>query len=62
MFKKRFYQISPKAHTVLVYSRFFDKTKIFGALRFLSSSVLIDSFVLRNPPECKARKRFVFAN
>ena len=28
-----------------------------GALCFYSSSVLVDSFVLRNPPERKARKR-----
>ncbi|GMQ25735.1 hypothetical protein Aoki45_24170 [Algoriphagus sp. oki45] len=28
-----------------------------GALCFYSSLVLIDSFVLRNPPERKARKR-----
>jgi len=28
-----------------------------GALCFYSSSVLADSFVLRNPPERKARKR-----
>ena len=28
-----------------------------GALCFYSSSVLIDSFVLRNPPERKARNR-----
>ncbi|MBD8019119.1 hypothetical protein [Kaistella pullorum] len=27
------------------------------ALRFVSSLVLVDSFVLRNPPERKARKR-----
>ncbi len=27
------------------------------ALCFYSSSVLVDSFVLRNPPERKARKR-----
>ncbi len=27
-----------------------------GALCFYSSSVLVDSFVLRNPPERKARK------
>ena len=30
-----------------------------GALCFYSSSVQIDSFVLRNPPERKARKRYV---
>ena len=30
-----------------------------GALCFYSSSVLVDSFVLRNPPERKARKRCV---
>jgi hypothetical protein len=29
-----------------------------GALCFYSSSVLVDSFVLRNPPERKARKRY----
>ena len=29
-----------------------------GALCFYSSSVLVDSFVLRNPPERKARKRW----
>ena len=28
-----------------------------GALCFYSSSVLVDSFELRNPPERKARKR-----
>ncbi len=28
-----------------------------GTLCFYSSSVQVDSFVLRNPPECKARKR-----
>ncbi len=28
-----------------------------GALYFYSSSALVDSFVLRNPPERKARKR-----
>jgi len=28
------------------------------ALCFYSSSVLVDSFVLRNPPERKARKRW----
>ena len=28
-----------------------------GTLCFYSSSVLVDSFVLRNPPERKARKR-----
>jgi len=28
-----------------------------AALCFYSSSVLVDSFVLRNPPERKARKR-----
>ena len=28
------------------------------ALYFVSSSVLVDSFVLRNPPERKARKRY----
>ena len=28
-----------------------------GALCFYSSSVKVDSFVLRNPPEHKARKR-----
>ena len=29
-----------------------------GTLCFYSSSVLADSFVLRNPPERKARKRY----
>ena len=29
-----------------------------GTLCFYLSSVLIDSFVLRNPPERKARKRY----
>lgn len=29
-----------------------------GALCFYSSSVLVDCFVLRNPPERKARKRY----
>jgi hypothetical protein len=29
-----------------------------GALCFYSSSVLVDSFVLRNPPERKAPKRY----
>ena len=29
-----------------------------GALCFYSSSVLVDSFMLRNPPERKARKRY----
>ena len=29
-----------------------------GALCFYSSSVIIDSFVLRNPPERKARNRY----
>jgi len=29
-----------------------------GALCFYSSSVLVDSFVLRNPPERKARNRY----
>lgn len=33
----------------------------FGALYFYSSSVLVDSFVLRNPPERKARKRYASA-
>jgi len=28
-----------------------------GALRFYSSSVQVDSLVLRNPPELKARNR-----
>jgi hypothetical protein len=28
------------------------------AFCFASSSVLVDSFVLLNPPECKARKRW----
>lgn len=28
-----------------------------GALCFYSISVLVDNFVLRNPPECKARER-----
>jgi hypothetical protein len=32
-----------------------------GALCFYSSSVLVDSLVLRNPPERKARKRCVQA-
>ena len=32
-----------------------------GALCFYSSSVIIDSFVLRNPPERKARKRYAAA-
>ncbi len=32
-----------------------------GALCFYSSSVLVDSFVLRNPPERKARKRYAAA-
>jgi len=30
-----------------------------GALCFYSSSVLVDSFVLRNPPERKARNRWL---
>jgi hypothetical protein len=30
-----------------------------GALCFYSSSVLVDNFVLLNPPERKARKRYV---
>ena len=30
----------------------------FGALCFYSSSVLVDSFVLRNPPERQARNRY----
>jgi DNA-binding LytR/AlgR family response regulator len=30
-----------------------------GTLCFYSSAVLVDSFVLRNPPERKARKRYV---
>jgi hypothetical protein len=30
-----------------------------GALCFYSISVLIDNFVLRNPPERKARKRYL---
>ena len=30
-----------------------------GALCFYSSSVLVDSFELRNPPERKARKRYM---
>lgn len=30
-----------------------------GALCFYSSSVQVDSFVLRNPPERKARNRYV---
>ena len=30
------------------------------ALSFYSSSVLIDSFVLRDPPERKARNRYAF--
>ena len=29
-----------------------------GALCFVSSVVLVDSFVLRNPPERKARERY----
>ena len=29
-----------------------------GAFCFYSSAVLVDSFVLRNPPERKARKRY----
>ena len=29
-----------------------------GAFCFYSSSVLVDSFVLRNPPERKARNRY----
>ncbi|WP_157607736.1 hypothetical protein [Runella limosa] len=29
-----------------------------GALYFYSSSVLVDSFVLRNPPERQARERY----
>ena len=29
-----------------------------GALCFYSSSVMVDSFVLRNPPERKARNRY----
>ena len=29
-----------------------------GALCFYSSSVQVDSFVLRNPPERKARNRY----
>lgn len=29
-----------------------------GALCFYSSSVLVDSFMLRNPPERKARNRY----
>jgi len=32
-----------------------------GALCFYSSSVQLDSFVLRNPPERKARKRYAQA-
>ena len=32
-------------------------TSKLGALCFYSSLVLVDSFVLRNPPERKARKR-----
>lgn len=32
-------------------------TSKLGALCFYSSSVQVDSFVLRNPPERKARKR-----
>jgi hypothetical protein len=32
------------------------------ALCFVSSSVLVDSFVLRNPPERKARERWVQAS
>ena len=30
-----------------------------GALCFYSSSELVDSFVLRNPPERKARNRYL---
>ncbi len=30
-----------------------------GALYFFSSSVQFDSFVLRNPPERKARNRYL---
>ena len=33
----------------------------FGALCYYSSSVQVDSFVLRNPPERKARKRYLQA-
>ena len=32
-----------------------------GALCFYSSAVLVDSFVLRNPPERKAAKRYLQA-
>lgn len=32
-----------------------------GALCFYSSSVQVDSFVLRNPPERKARDRYLKA-
>ncbi|SFF57802.1 hypothetical protein SAMN04488541_10658 [Thermoflexibacter ruber] len=32
-----------------------------GTLCFYSSSMLVDSFVLRNPPERKARKRYLQA-
>ena len=32
-----------------------------GAMCIYSSSVLVDSFVLRNPPERKARKRYLQA-
>jgi len=33
-----------------------------GALCFYLSSVQVDSFVLRNPPERKARNRYVASN
>ena len=33
-----------------------------GALYFYSSVVLVDSFVLRNPPERKARNRYAQQN
>ena len=33
-----------------------------GAMCIYSSSALVDSFVLRNPPERKARKRYTQAN
>ena len=32
----------------------------FGVLCFYSNSVLVDSFVLRNPPERKAQRRCGF--
>ncbi len=33
-------------------------TRKLGALCFYSSSVQVDSFVFRNPPERKARNRY----